>query len=92
MTASGTEIGIIDQSLQDILGRLSAAPQTPSIQQIAGKAFAFRRKIASWMEDPPSQDEVSAVLKQVLDMQIDLMRAGISADEENAPAGLPEWA
>jgi hypothetical protein len=76
-----TELEIINKSLDDILRRLEAAPQTPKIQQLAGRALAFRRRVNAWKTNAPTGEECSATLQKVLTMQVEIMNAGIKADD-----------
>ena len=73
-------------SLDDIMRRLEAAPQTPTIQQIAGRALAFRRVVAKWDAEPPTDAERWTILQKVLGMHVELMEAGIQSDDAPAPS------
>jgi hypothetical protein len=86
MRASATEEAIIGKCLDDVLRRLEAAPQTPDVQQLAGRALAFRRRVATWADGRPLGDETSKVLQQVLAMHIEVIQAGIWPDEDSEPS------
>jgi len=78
------ELAIVVQALADVIGRLECAAQTPVVQQLTARAMGFRWVVARW-ETPsvcvPSEDERSWVLKRVLDLQIELMKAGYESPE-----------
>jgi hypothetical protein len=76
-----TELVIINKSLDDIMRRLEAAPQTPTIQQLAVRARAFRRVVNGWRADSPSQVDRSFTVQRVLGIQIALMEAGIQSED-----------
>lgn len=76
-----TEVTIVAQALADVLGRLAGAAQTPVVQQLTARATCFRSTVAQWETAMPSDSERAWVLKRVLDLQIELMKAGYESPD-----------
>ena len=92
MTAGPPELVVIGRSLDDIMRRVDAASQTPSIQQIAGRALAIRRTVAKWKLELPPETERTLLLQQVLDMHIELMQMDVQPEDESEPTAALRFA
>jgi hypothetical protein len=79
--SASTEFAIVSQALADMMGRLTSAAQTPAVQQLAARANNYRRLVGGWDRSMPSEAERTMVVRNVLDMQIELMKAGFDSNE-----------
>jgi hypothetical protein len=63
------------------MGRLEGVEQTPFVQQLLARATSFLRLVSRWEDSDPGDSERSSVVRRVLDLQIDLMKAGYESVE-----------
>jgi hypothetical protein len=80
--AAPSDLAIIHQALEDVIGRLDAAPQTPLVQQLSARALSFRRRVGAWAAAAPANEVCAAVRRAVLDMNIAVMQSGLPSDED----------
>lgn len=70
-----TRLSIVHQSLGDIVQRLAELPLTPATRELRIRATAFEKLVHRWETVPPSEDERSAAMKAVLDLNVEVMAA-----------------
>ena len=86
-SAKSTRLAIVEQSLADILERLSelepAGANTVKLRELRTKALAYDRTVRGWTVHPPSEAQRSAMLKLVLELNVQVMQV---ARENEVPA------
>jgi len=71
-----TRLAIVEQSLIDSLERLSELPAGPRVRELRAKAEGFERALRTWAVRPPTEEQRSALLKLVLDLNVEVMALG----------------
>jgi hypothetical protein len=71
-----TRFSIVHAALTDIVERLSELPLTPRVRDLRIRATTFERRVRGWEVTPPSEDERSNVLRDVLDLNVEVMTVG----------------
>ena len=71
-----TRLAIVERSLVDTVERLSELPPGPRVRELRAKAESFERALRTWSARPPTEDQRSALLKLVLDLNMDVMTLG----------------
>jgi hypothetical protein len=71
-----TRLAIVKQALADIVERLSEMPETPRVLELQAQAGAYERTVLAWTAKPPTEAERAAMLKSVLDLNVQVMEAG----------------
>ena len=74
--AGSTRLAIVDKSLTDTIERLSELPPGPRVRELRGKAQGFERALRAWTVRPPTEEQRSALLKLVLDLNVEVMGLG----------------
>jgi hypothetical protein len=81
MTAKGghpgsTRLNIVDQALTDTIERLNELPPGPRVRELRAKAEGFERALRTWAVRPPTEEQRSALLKLVLELNLETMALG----------------
>ncbi|HEY8040880.1 MAG TPA: hypothetical protein VIF15_13840 [Polyangiaceae bacterium] len=71
-----TRLAIVERSLADTVERLGELPASPRVRELRGKAEGFERAMRSWSIRPPTEEQRSALLKLVLDLNVEVMALG----------------
>ena len=71
-----TRLAIVEQSLADTLARLSELPPGPRVRELRARAEGFERALRSWAAMPPTEEQRAALLKLVLDLNVEAMGVG----------------
>ena len=71
-----TRLAIVAQSLIDTVARLSELPAGPRVRELRAKAEGFERALRTWSARPPTEEQRSALLKLVLDLNVEVMTLG----------------
>jgi hypothetical protein len=75
--AKSTRLAIVEQSLADILERLADLHPTEStvmkLRELRTKAFAYERTVKAWAVNAPSEAQRQAMLKLVLELNVQVM-------------------
>jgi hypothetical protein len=74
--AGSTRLAIVDQSLTDTIERLSELPPGPRVRELRAKAEGFERALRTWSARPPTEEQRAALLKLVLDLNVEVMSLG----------------
>jgi hypothetical protein len=94
--ASGksTRLAIVEQSIADILERLADLQPTEGtvmkLRELRTKAFAYERTVRTWNVNAPSEAQRQAMLKLVLELNVQVMELSrIQRDEPPPSSALP---
>jgi hypothetical protein len=71
-----TRVAIVERSLMDSLERLSDIEPSPRVRELRTKADAYMRALRGWKIRPPTEEQRAALLKVVLELNVEVMRAG----------------
>ncbi|MEI7892253.1 MAG: hypothetical protein WCI05_04150 [Myxococcales bacterium] len=69
-------MSIVEQSLADSLERLRELPSMPRVRELRNRALAYDRAVRSWVRSPPSDEQRSALVRLVLDLNMEVMEVG----------------
>jgi hypothetical protein len=92
--AKSTRLSIVEQAVADILERLSdmkpeEASSTVKLREFRTKALAYERTVKGWLAHPPSEAQRSAMLKLVLELNMQVMEFARGPQRaEGQPASL----
>lgn len=71
-----TRLAIVEQSLIDTLERLREQPAGPRVRELRAKAEVYERALRAWTSRPPTEEARAALLKLVLELNVDVMSLG----------------
>ncbi len=77
--SGSTRLAIVEQSLDDTIERLNELPPGPRVRELRTKAEGFQRALRTWSVSPPTEEQRAALLKLVLDLNVEVMALGRSA-------------
>jgi hypothetical protein len=69
-----TRLSIVEHALADVRERLDELP--PSADPLRMVAMRYAEQIAGWEANPPAEADRVALLKRVLDLNVEVIRAG----------------
>lgn len=78
--SQSTSFSIVEQSLADILERLQEMPTSPRLKELLSKARAYEKTVKTWSTRPPSPEQRATMLKNVLDLNVEVMHEGRASD------------
>jgi hypothetical protein len=81
-TGRSTRLAIVEQSLVDTLDRLRELPAGPRVRELRAKAEGYERALRAWMVRPPSEEQRAALLKLVLELNVEAMALGRDGKKE----------
>ena len=89
MSSSGpkgrsTRLAIVEQSLADTLERLRELPAGPRVRELRAKVEGYERALRAWMVRPPSEEQRAALLKLVLELNVEVMALGRGGNKQDA--------
>lgn len=76
--SGSTRLAIVEQSLNDTIERLNELPPGPRVRELRAKAEGFQRALRTWSVSPPTEEQRAALLKLVLDLNVEVMALGRS--------------
>jgi hypothetical protein len=76
LAGKSTRLAIVEQSLEDILDRLEQLPATARTRELRAKARVYERAVRQWPAQPPTEEQRAAMLKCVIELNVDVMRIG----------------
>jgi hypothetical protein len=92
-SAKSTRLSIVEQSLTDILERLADLHPTEAtvmkLRELRTKAFAYERTVKAWTANAPSEAQRQAMLKLVLELNVQVMELSKQTREEAQTAPTP---
>jgi hypothetical protein len=71
-----TRFSIVEHALGDVAERLRELEPSPATDDLRAQAHQLEAAVLLWEEHPPDEPTRIALLKRVLDLNIDIMRAG----------------
>ena len=71
-----TRLAIVEQCLVDTLERLREQPAGPRVRELRAKAEVYERALRAWSTRPPTEEARAALLKLVLELNVDVMSIG----------------
>jgi hypothetical protein len=74
-----TRIAIVEQSLIDTIERLREIEAGPRVRELRAKAEGYERALRAWTTRPPSEEQRAALLKLVLELNVEVMGMGRGA-------------
>jgi hypothetical protein len=74
--AGSTRLAIVQTALTDTIERLNELPPGPRVRELRGKAEGYERAMRTWVARPPTEEQRSALLKLVLELNVDVMSLG----------------
>jgi hypothetical protein len=74
-----TRLAIVEQSLEDILDRLESLPPNARARELRAKARVYERAVRQWPAHPPTEEQRAAMLKCVIELNVEVMALGREA-------------
>jgi hypothetical protein len=74
-----TRLAIVDQALVDTLERLREIPPSPRVRELRSKAEGYERALRAWVTRPPTEEQRAALLKLVLELNLEVIALGRSS-------------
>jgi hypothetical protein len=71
-----TRLAIVEQFLVDTLERLREHPAGPRVRELRTKAEVYERALRAWTTRPPTEEARAALLKLVLELNVEVMSMG----------------
>ena len=71
-----TRLAIVEQSLADTVERLRELPAGPRVREFRAKAEGYERALKAWMLRAPTEEQRSALLRLVLELNVEVMEVG----------------
>ena len=84
MPRTSTRFSIVVQSLADSLHRLEELRATVRVRELRSKAQGYERQVASWDGNPPTEDDRAAMVKSVLELNVEVMTLGRKSAAQTA--------
>jgi hypothetical protein len=75
-TVGSTRLAIVERSLNDTIERLGELAPSPRVRELRTKAEGYERALRAWSVRPPTEEQRSALLKLVLDLNVEVMTLG----------------
>ncbi|HEX4445366.1 MAG TPA: hypothetical protein VH044_01465 [Polyangiaceae bacterium] len=74
-----TRLAIVEQAIIDTLERLRDLPAGPRVREIRAKAEVYERALRAWTTRPPTEEARAALLKLVLELNVEAIALGKQA-------------
>lgn len=71
-----TRLAIVQTALTDTIERLNELPPGPRVRELRAKAEGYERAMRTWVSRPPTEEQRSALLKLVLELNVEAMSLG----------------
>jgi hypothetical protein len=71
-----TRFSIVEHALGDVVERLRELEPSQQTTALAAQARALEAEVVLWSEHPPGEEVRIELLKRVLDLNIEIIRAG----------------
>jgi hypothetical protein len=79
---ASTRLAIVEKSLADTMERLRELAPGPRTRELHAKAEGFERALRAWSVRPPTEEQRAALLKLVLDLNVEVMKVGRGASSQ----------
>jgi len=80
-----TRLAIVEQSLIDTNERLREIPAGPRVRELRTKAEVYERALRAWVTRPPTEEQRAALVKLVLELNVDVIALGRTPPGGGAP-------
>jgi hypothetical protein len=85
-----TRLSILEHALTDVVERLQELAPSTDTEALRALARQYETEMAIWEEHPPDEATRVALLKRVLDLNVEVIRAGgpepkVDADDAEDP-------
>jgi hypothetical protein len=74
-----TRFSIVTHSLHDSLERLRDLEPMARVRELRGRAQSYERAVRQWAISPPTEEQRAAMVKLVLDLNMEVMALGKTA-------------
>jgi hypothetical protein len=71
-----TRFSIVEHALADVVERLNELPQSGDAEKLRALAREYETQMDRWREQAPGEEQRAALLKGVLDLSVQVIRAG----------------
>jgi hypothetical protein len=71
-----TRLSILEHALADVVERLRELPPSRDAESLQQLARHYEGELSQWAESPPDEAKRSSLLKAVLDLNVEVIRAG----------------
>lgn len=71
-----TRFSIVEHALADVVERLNELPSTQDASRLRALAREYESQVAEWREQTPAEEQRATLLKNVLDLSVEVIRAG----------------
>lgn len=82
-----TRRSIVEYALADVEERLEELPATGDAESLRALARQYASEMERWEKHPPDESRRVALLKSVLDLNVDVIRAGAQTPKADDDAG-----
>jgi hypothetical protein len=76
-----TRLAIVEQSLVDTLERLRELAPGPRVRELRAKAEGYERAVRAWVARPPTEEQRAALLRLVLELNVEVISLGNASRE-----------
>ena len=73
-----TRFDIVKSALADISARLVEAQQNDAVSELRTRTIKYEREVASWEFLHPTEEERATVLREVLELNLAVMKLGVA--------------
>ena len=80
MKKQTTRFSIVEHALADVVERLTELPKSPDAEKLRALAHDYEGQMNRWRAQPPGEEERAALLRGVLDLNVEVIRAGARID------------
>ena len=74
--AKSTRLDIVRTALDDIVARLTEATPSEVVRDLRRQAARYERMVVAWQTTAPSEEERSRVMREVLELEMTVMKLG----------------
>jgi hypothetical protein len=74
-----TRLAIVEQALIDTVERLQELVPGPRVRELRAKAEGYERAVRAWVTRPPTEEQRSALLRLVLELNLEVIDLGKTA-------------
>ena len=74
-----TRLAIVEQALVDTGERLRDLPPSPRVRELRAKAEGYERALRAWSTRPPTEEQRAALLRLVLELNVEVIALGRAA-------------
>ncbi|MGD0675522.1 MAG: hypothetical protein ABSC94_08895 [Polyangiaceae bacterium] len=76
-----TRLAIVEQAIVDTVERLRDISPSPRVRELRTKAEGYERALRAWVTRPPTEEQRAALLKLVLELNVEVISLGRSSSK-----------